>query len=103
MISGYKNNLIAISNKLFAISFLRMYYCEVYDSVCKTFVALKSEFAFFNGHQALSVGRTILIFKELSKGVSIYDVDKNEWSEESFKVTKNTWKFHCLKIPSLKF
>ena len=104
MITGVKNNLITVSNKLFAFS-RNINNCEVYDSVCKKFVFLKCQPTILDRYnrQAVSVGRTIMIFKEFLKGVAIYDVDKNEWSEESIEVTKNNMVFHCLKLPGLKF
>ena len=96
--------MIAVSNNLFAIS-RNIYNCEVYDSVCKKFVFLKCQPTILDRYnrQAVSVGRTIMIFKEFLKGVAIYDVDKNEWSEESIEVTKHNMVFHCLKLPGLKF
>ena len=44
-----------------------------------------------------------MVFRNHSTKVAIYDVNKNEWSEESFEVTKNIAGFQSLKFPSLKF
>ena len=102
----YGHELVSVSNKLFALGRYFAYdICEVYDSICKEFVVLKSQPTFFDRshHTSVSVGRKIMVFKNYSTKVAIYDVDENEWSEKSFKVTKNIFDFHCVKIPSVKF
>ena len=102
----YGHELVPVSNKLFALGRYFAYnICEVYDSICKEFVVIKSHPTFLDRshHTSISVGRKILVFKNYSTKVAVFDVDKNEWSEESFEVTKCISNFHCLKIPSFKF
>ena len=100
------HDIIAISNKLFAIGCgQNRTFCEVYDTISGRFVVLNMLPRLFGGTYctSTSIGKKVMVFINRSKKVAIYDVDKNEWSAESFKVTKNTSDFHCLKIPSLKF
>ena len=101
-----EHELIAISNKLFAIA------CgedsdiyEVYDSICKKFNVLNSHPPFFDGshHTSISVRGKIIFFRSGSSKVAIYNVEKNEWSEKTFEVTENICNFYSLKIPSLRF
>ena len=100
------HNMIAISNKLFAIGCGRnLNICEVYDTICKNFVVLSSFPTFFGRFHrtSISFGRKIMVFNNYSSKVAIYDTDTNEWSKKSFKVTKKICNFHCLKFPSVKF
>ena len=102
---SYQHDMLAISNKLFAIGCGEDYdICEVYDSICKKFVVLNCHPTFFDGFNdtTITIGRKIMVIRNPSRKVAIYDVDKNEWSEESFKDTKYYRNFNCLKIPSLK-
>ena len=101
-----EHDLIAISNKLFAIGCGQNHdICEVYDTFSKKFVVFKSHPTFFNGfyHKSITFGRRIIVFNIYSTKVAIYDVDKNEWSEESFEVKIFNRNSNYLKIPSLKF
>ena len=103
---SYHHHMLAISNKLFALGCGEFSdICEVYDSICKKIVVIKSHPTFFDGYrdQVISIGRNILVFKSLSKKVAKYDHDKNEWSDESFDLTEDIIHFNCFKIPSLKF
>ena len=102
----YGHELVSVSNKLFALGRYFAYdIFEVYDSICKKFVVLKSHPTFFDRshHTSVSVGRKIMVFEKYSTKVAVFDVDKNEWSEESFEVTTYISNFHCLKTPSFKF
>ena len=96
------HHMLAISNKLFAICCGEQSdISEVYDNFCKKFVVFNSP-TFFGGiyYKSITFDRKIVVFKNNSTFVSIYDVDKNEWSEEHFKDTNNIRNFNCLKIPS---
>ena len=100
------HNMLAVSNKLFAIGCGEDYdICEVYDSISKKFVVLSSFLTFFSGFNdtSITIGRKIMVIRNHARKVAIYDVDKNEWSEESFEDTRYYRNFNCIKIPSLKY
>ena len=100
------HNMLAISNKLFALGCGEFsVICEVYDSICKKFVVINSHLTFFDSmyYEAISIGRNILVFKSFSKKVAIYNIDKNEWSDELFYVAEDNILFYCLKMPSFNF
>ena len=103
---SYKHNMIAISNKLFAIGCSRTFnICEVYDTFCKKFVVFNSHPTIFDhiNHKSITFSRKIMVIKNCSSKVAIYDSDKNEWFKESSKITNDIWNFYCIKIPSLNF
>ena len=78
---SYFHNVLAVSKKLFAIGRDGTNgICEVYDSTCKKFVVMNSNSQFFDvvGDHTVSIGRNILVFKNFSKKLAIYNVDKNE-------------------------
>ena len=94
MIEGRsQHDLIAVSNKLFAVGGNRNT-CEVYDSFCEKFVFLKQIPSKFNvglniSCKAVAIGRNLMIFKGCSSRVIVYNLDKDEWVEDSCKVVEN--------------
>ena len=100
------HNMLAVSNKLFALGCGEFSdICEVYDSICKKFVVINSHLTFFDSiyYEAISIGRNILVFKNFSNKVAIYNIDKNEWSEIFLFVAEDNILYYCLKMPSLNF
>ena len=104
MFAREQHNLIAVSNKLFVIggeneqSFVMAF--EVYDEVCKKFVALKPIPKFndcFGPVGAFMVGRQILVFGIVEE-VAFYDVDKNKWTVGSCAIEKVPG-FFLSKVP----
>ena len=93
--SYYLHSLVSVKNNLFVMDDEN---CEVFDNVCKKFVALKSSYI-LNWNKAMSIGNKIVIFQHNGSSVVCYDVDKDEWSEESCEVTKNLEAFTSVKIP----
>ena len=93
------HNLVAVKSKLFVIgSVNRNKPSEVFDSTCKKFVALQSpKFSSFNN--ALSVESKIYVFQNDESSIFVYDVDKDEWSEEVSVATKNIRWYCCVKLP----
>ena len=91
------HSLVVIKDKLFVIGY-RNNNCEVFDNVCKEFVALMPS---YNLHlsRAMSIGNKIKIFQELRSSVVCYDVDKDEWFEESCDATNTLFCFSCAKMP----
>ena len=91
------NSLVTVKDKLFVIGYGRDM-CEVFDNVCMKFVALDS-CPFLDLNKAISIGNKIVIFQDNSTLVICYDVDKDEWCEESREVTKCIQHFACAKLP----
>ena len=98
MINNHSDHcLVTVKNKLFIMDDGRNN-CEVFDNVCKKFVALKSTYT-LSLNKAMSIGNKIVIFQNDESSVVLFDVDKYEWSGESCEVTKNLVEFSCVKIP----
>ena len=99
------HNMSAVSNKLYALGCgFNSDIIEVYDTFCKKFFVVSKLPKFIDCfyHTSITLGRKILVFRNEVTKVAIYDVDKNEWLEESFEVIKNISNFQCLKIPIVK-
>ena len=95
---------VRIKNKLFMIGG-GITSCEVYDSTCKRFVAIKLPLnsymkLMFNPRSAFSVGNRIFVFSN-SSSVLCYDVDQNEWSEQSCGALVNLISYSCVKVPRM--
>ena len=96
------HSLVAVRNKLYVFGGLTET-SEVFDSYSNKFSLLKplENMGNYNIEGAISIGCKILIFREKSTNVACYDLDKDDWSEETFEVTKNIVSFLCLKIPKI--
>ena len=93
------HSLVVVKNKLFAIGGTRSDTCEVFDNTCRKFVAFKSPPLSFR-NKAVSVGNKILVFHNSAQSIACYNVDKEEWSEESCEATKRRdMEFFCIKLP----
>ena len=108
--SRVQHKSVAINNKLFVISGHNSTTCEVFDSTCNKFALLKSpqvSIKKYLNHPAevVSVGSKLLVFCDefgnYSRSILFYDVDSDEWSEESWKTDKYCYKFSCVKVPQL--
>ena len=91
------HSLVVVKDKLFVIG-RGIESCEVFDNACKKFVVLKHQPSIYY-HRSVSIGSRILIFQEKKSSIVCYNVDKDEWSEESCEVTKYLEDFSCVKIP----
>ena len=93
------HSLICVKSKLFAISgTLSNTNCEVYDKISYKFVALETPtFSSCNVH-TVSIGSKMFVFQNNTKFVLCYDVDKNEWSQESCKATENICYYSTVKM-----
>ena len=95
------HDLIAVSNKLFAIGGKTMTF-EVYDTFSEKFVALnllprlENDFRYFGAYM---IGRNIMVFGKSPK-VYFYNVDSNEWYEGSCEIT-NYKRFYLSKLPQI--
>ena len=97
----YNHSLVVVKKKLFAIS-ERADTCEVFDNVCKKFVIMKSPaLGWLETIRSYSIANNIYVFLGNISKVHVYDTDKNEWSEESCEVTKNSNNFSYVKVPCL--
>ena len=98
------HNMIAISNKLFAIGGRKNTF-EVYDSFCGKFLALKQPPSFLMlttvNHRAVSIGRKVIVFRDYTQKVAFYDVDTGTWSDESCEVTYCPRDCRFFKIPQI--
>ena len=96
----YCHSLVSVKNKLFVIdNKTNNCHCEAFDNVSNKFVSLKHPLS-INNNKSVSIGNKILVFKENSSSMLCYNVDKDEWSEESCEATKHLKDFSCVKIPS---
>ena len=98
--SKSEHSMVAVRNKLFAVGRKSF---EVFDSTSRKFITLKlslNKFKRFNS--AVSIGNKICVFQNNLRNSSVfcYDINKNEWSEESCEVIYNLKMFSCLKVPS---
>ena len=93
-----------VRNKLFVVGGYDAE-CEVFDSICNRFAAVKNRNGFrLRGsgmaNKTFSVGNELLVFFEGRKTALRYDSDKCEWSEASCEITKKFDMFTCVKVPS---
>ena len=99
---------VAIKNKLFVVGGRDTKTCEVYDSICNKFVFLKSpqetlREKLIRPAEVISIGNKLVVFCDqlgkCSRYILFYDVDSDEWSEESWNAEKSLSKFSCVKVP----
>ena len=92
------HSLVVVKNKLFVIGSFETDCCEVFDNVCKKFISLKNQ-PFIDYSKSVAIENRIVVFQDESSIVICYDVDKDEWSEESCELTKDLEGFSCAKLP----
>ena len=92
-----EHSLVVVKNKLFVIG----YRSEVFDNVCKKFVALNPKHQpIITSNSSVQIGNKILVFRVKKSSVVCYDVDKDHWTEEKFELTSFLYGFSCAKLPS---
>ena len=91
------HSLVTVKDKMFVVPHENNN-CEVFDNICKKFVAVKSSYT-LTSNKAMSIGNKIVIFQHNRSSVVIYDVDKNEWYEESCDATNYFFCFSCVRMP----
>ena len=79
---------------------------EVYDSTCKMFVYLKQKsnsvkFRFTHIIETFCIGSKLITLRDYSSTAICYDVEKDEWSEEPFRVIQNRIGFGCTVLPKM--
>ena len=97
MMNGtYKHSMVSLENKLFVIG-KSPNKCEVYDSSCKRFVALKSGWFFNFGEapKAAKVGNKIYVF---APAVFCYDLIEKRWSKISCEALSKLYEFSIVNI-----
>ena len=101
MINGAAfHSLVVVKNKLFVIADVTKA-CEVYESSGKKFVAIKSKLFFQLSNKVINVGNKIYVFSnDYSTSVLCYDVEKNEWSEDSCEIINDLVDYSIVNIPS---
>ena len=113
MIDGRcEHKAIAVGNKLFAFggnilpTKKGVDSSEVYDSYCNKFVLLQtpqrsSRSIIYLTQDVVLMGRKILFFINESSFMVVYDVERNEWSENPCKVTTELCdNYSCVRISS---
>ena len=106
MIYGrYNHRLVAVRNKLYVFGG-RTEQFEVFDSLTNKCSLLKTPSSLQNRDTfriggAISIGNKILIFRENSPKFTYFDIDKADWFEETFVVTKDVESFLCLKMAKI--
>ena len=90
------HSLVVVKDKLFVIG-NEIYFCEVFDNVSKNFVSFKHPPS-MSYNKSVAIGNRIVVFQENQSTILCYDVDKDEWSEESCEVTKYLDDFSCAKL-----
>ena len=96
------HSLVVVKNKLFVLR--NEDDCEVYDSIGKKFMIMKSKkslIPIFDNRCPLSFDNKIYLFERNSSTLICYDVDKKEWSQKSCNFTRNFYIFSCVKLPCL--
>ena len=100
-------SLVAFKNKLFTIAVDGpRNVCEVFDRSIGKFVNLKipeNRLSFFN--QSMVIGNKITVFISGTESglINCYDIDEDEWTEESCEPTKYLCCFACVKLPCYEF
>ena len=96
------HNLIAVSNKLYAVGDITGTF-EAYDSLCGKFSTLKRPSVQLMNHnfvtKAVPIGSRILFFNYETEKVVSYNMEEHKWSEESKRILRSYSKFVCLKTP----
>ena len=107
MIEGkFVHSSVAIRNKLFVFgsySGKGSKSCEVFDCNCKNFILLKQFPSKLTFDNTFSIGNKLVTIGNNSSTVLHYDVEKDEWSEETFNLTRGRSFFSCTFIPQIKF
>ena len=105
----YYHSIVAMKNKLFVLGGCRANEsesCEVFDSESKKFVFLKQKLTSMvtkphTVNNTFFIGSKIITLCENSNKICCYDVEKDEWSEETFNITKNLYDFSSTIIPKI--
>ena len=94
------HSLVVVSDKLFAIG-IYTDRCEVFDNICKQFVALKSSKikTLLSQDKVTTIGSKVIVIHDFSNYIDGYDVDKDEWFQESNGIVNYLQDFSCVKIP----
>ena len=107
MIEGrHYHKSVAVQNNLFLVGGYKTTSCEVYDSTCNNFVLIKPPTASFTEYlsspaEAISVGSNLFVFPNEKPSILLYDVQKNEWSDESCELMSHLEGYCCVKLPQL--
>ena len=92
------HSLVVVKHKLFVIG-IRSYACELFDYIGKKFVTINSLDIYTLYFETVAINSKIIVFHNYTQVAMCYDVDKDEWSEESCEVTNNFQHFSCVKVP----
>ena len=100
----HDHSQLTVKNKLFVIGRIKES-CEVFDSFNKKFVLInnpiRSLFRVLKSFEAVSIGNKIAVYDFNVQRFSLYNIEKDEWSEEDIEFTKNLANFSCVKVPQL--
>ena len=71
---------------------------QVFDETSNRFAILKTR-NYLKPNKALAIGGEIFIFHHNTAHVTVYNVDKNEWSKIDFVATNEVSYYSCVKVP----
>ena len=102
--------MVTVKNKLLAFKNHGDNPCEVFDKTSNKFVTLIISTEIYPVFDMYStIGNKIFVFPDYStienenrRMAYCYDVDKNDWSEQTFEIPQSLMKFKCLKVPSVE-
>ena len=95
--SKFLHNLLVVKDKLFVVG-RGTENCEVFDNVCRKFIALKPH-PRITYSKCVQIGNKIIVFQQNRSSIVCYDVERDEWSEELCELTKDLFDFSFTKFP----
>ena len=107
----YFHSSVTIRNRLFIIGGYTengSESCEVFNSNINNFVLLKQcpgtlTYNLRNLANTFSIGSKLVTIGRISSTAIFYDVEKDEWFEEAFDLTKSNFGFSSTLIPQINF
>ena len=101
----YNHGSVSMGNKMFVIGGYNISTCEIFDSFSRNFIYTKpmnftTEYRLPYG--VVCIGQTFVVFykkptKPYGTKIFIYDVLKNQWTENYCSVLKNLTGISCAK------
>ena len=105
----YEHISVAVKNKLFILGGAEIFceiFCEMFDTRCNKFIKVKPPpnsltFDILRPESVISIGSKLAVFGNQTYTILFFDVEKEEWCEEPFEVTRKLMGYRCTKVASL--